>query len=70
MSGHADLAGWLMSQVSDLRRAKQQSQAAVNTLGDTNEAKVMGDKEAAQLTSFNFMSGCCLDVKEYREAVT
>ena len=56
MSGHADLAGWLMSQVSDLRRAKQQSSAAVNAIGDTNAAKVLGDKEAAELTSLNFMS--------------
>ena len=64
MSGQADLAGWLMSQVSDLRRAKQQSQAAVNAIGDTNEAKVMGDKEAADLTSYNYVSGCCIYVKE------
>ena len=69
MSGHADLAGWLMSQVSDLRRAKQQSSAAVNAIGETHAVKVLGDKEAAELTSFNFMSGCCLDVKDYREAV-
>ena len=45
MSGHADLAGWLMSQVSDLRRAKQESSAVVNAIGETMHKNNWGTKK-------------------------
>ena len=69
MSGHGDLAGWLMTQVSELRRAKQADVAAVGASGEIHPSKLLGDKEAAELASFNYVSGCMLDVTTYREAM-
>ena len=69
MSGHADLAGWLMSQVSEVRRAKVESSAAANAIGENHAQKLLGDQQAAELTSYNYVSGCCLDVNDYRDAV-
>ena len=53
MSGLGDLAGWLMTQVSELRRAKQADVAAVGASGEGHPSKVLGDREAADLASFN-----------------
>ena len=69
MSGYGDLAGWLMTQVSELRRAKQADVAAVGASGESHPSKLLGDKEAAELASFNYVSGCMLDVTTYREAM-
>ena len=68
MSGLSDLAGWLMTQVSALRRAKQADVAAVGASGET-PSKLLGDKEASDLASFNYVSGCMLDVTTYRQAM-
>ena len=68
MSGLSDLAGWLMTQVSELRRAKQADVAAVGASGET-PSKLLGDKEASDLASFNYVSGCMLDVTTYRQAM-
>ena len=69
MSGYGDLAGWLMTQVSELRRAKQADVAAVGASGESHPSKLLGDKEAAELASFNYVSGCMLDVTTYRQAM-
>ena len=69
MSGYGDLAGWLMTQVSELRRAKQADVAAVGASGESHPSKLLGDKEASELASFNYVSGCMLDVTTYREAM-
>ena len=69
MSGYGDLAGWLMTQVSELRRAKQADVAAVGASGESNPSKLLGDSDAAELASFNYVSGCMLDVTTYREAM-
>ena len=69
MSGYGDLAGWLMTQVSELRRAKQADVAAVGASGESHPSKVLGDREAAELAAFNYASGCMLDVATYREAM-
>ena len=69
MSGYGDLAGWLMTQVSELRRAKQADVAAVGASGESHPSKLLGDREAAELASFNYVSGCMLDVTTYREAM-
>ena len=69
MSGYGDLAGWLMTQVSELRRAKQAYSAAVGASGESHPSKLLGDREAADLAAFNCMSGCMFDVTTYREAV-
>ena len=69
MSGQGDLAGWLMTQVSELRRAKQADFAAVGASGESHPSKLLGDREAADLASFNYVSGCMLDVTSYREAM-
>ena len=63
MSGYGDLAGWLMTQVSELRRAKQADVAAVGASGESHPSKLLGDRAAAELASFNYVSGCMLDVK-------
>ena len=68
MSGLSDLAGWLMTQVSALRRAKQAAVAAVGASGET-PSKLLGDKEASDLAAFNYVSGCMLDVTTYRQAM-
>ena len=68
MSGLSDLAGWLMTQVPALRRAKQADVAAVGASGET-PSKLLGDKEASDLASFNYVSGCMLDVTTYRQAM-
>ena len=62
MSGYGDLAGWLMTQVSELRRAKQADVAAVGASGESHPSKLLGDREAAELASSNYVSGCMLDV--------
>ena len=69
MSGYGDLAGWLMTQVSELRRAKQAYSAAVGASGESHPSKLLGGREAAELASFNYVSGCMLDVTTYREAM-
>ena len=69
MSGYGDLAGWLMTQVSELRRAKQADVAAVGASGESHPSTLLGDKDAAELASFNYVSGCMLDVATYREAM-
>ena len=69
MSGYGDLAGWLMTQVSELRRAKQADVAAVGASGESHPSKLLGDREAAELAAVNYMSGCMLDVTTYREAM-
>ena len=69
MSGYGDLAGWLMTQVSELRRAKQADVAAVGASGESHPSKLIGDKEAAELAEYNYVSGCMLDVTTYREAM-
>ena len=69
MSGYGDLAGWLMTQVSELRRAKQADVAAAGASGEIHPSKLLGDREAAELASFNYVSGCMLDVTTYREAM-
>ena len=66
MSGDGDLAGWLMTQVSELRRANQADVAAVGASGESHPSKLLGDREAAELASFNYVSGCMLDVTSYR----
>ena len=63
-SGYGHLAEWLMTQVSELHRTKQAYSAAVGATGESHPCKVIGDKEATE-----FVSGCALDVKEYREAM-
>ena len=68
MSGLSDLAGWLMTQVCALRRAKQSDVAAVGASGET-PSKLLGDKEASDLAAFNYFSGCLLDVTAYRQAM-
>ena len=68
-SGLTDLAGWLMTQVSELRRAKQADVAAVGASGEAHPSKLLGDKEASDLAAFNYLSGCMLDVTTYREAM-
>ena len=63
-SGYGHLAEWLMTQVSELRHTKQAYSAVVGANGESNPCKVIGNKEATE-----FVSGCALDVKEYREAM-
>ena len=69
MSSYGDLAGRLMTHVSELRRAKQAEVAAVGASGESHPSKLLGDREAAELASFNYVSGCMLDVTTYREAM-
>ena len=66
---HRPLAGWLMTQVSELRRAKQADVAAVGARGESHPSKLLGDREAAELASYNCVSGCPLDVTTYRGAM-
>ena len=68
LSSTSDLAGWLMTHVSELRHAKQADLANVGATGESHPSKLLGDKEAADLAAFNYVSGCWLDVKNYREA--
>ena len=46
MSGDADLAGWLMTQVSELRRAKQADVAAVGASGDSHPSELLGQRSS------------------------
>ena len=68
MSGYGDLAGWLMTHVSELRRAKQADVAADDASGEAILQNSSG-REAAALASFNYVSGCMLDAITYREAM-
>ena len=69
MSAVGDLASWLLTQVSELRRAKQEDDAATRLTGDNHPSKLLGDKEAAELAAYNYVSGCMLDVETYRQAM-
>ena len=43
--------------------------AVVGASGERHPSKLLGDREAAELASFNYVSGCMLDVTTYREAM-
>eukprot|EP00974_Lingulodinium_polyedra_P086423 8373665-Lingulodinium_polyedra.AAC.1 len=58
-----------MSQVSELRRAKEADVAATKSAGEQHPSKLLGDQASADLAAFNYVSGCMLDVATYREAM-
>ena len=57
-----------MTQVTELRRAKQNDVAAVGATGENHPSKLLGDQEAGDLAAYNFVSGVMLDVQGDREA--
>ena len=67
-SATGDIAGWLLGQVSELRRAKDLSTARAKFGSESLPSKVIGDIEAEELAAFNFYSACMLDVKSYKDA--
>ena len=66
-SAVGDIAGWLLGQVSELRRAKDLSTKRAKG-GSECASKVIGDIEAEGLAAFNFYSACMLDVKAFKDA--
>ena len=69
VSGVGDLASWLLTQVSQLCRAKDANDAAIRRPGDKCPQKLLADHEAEELSAINYMSSCMLDVEAYRSAV-
>jgi hypothetical protein len=67
-SAAGDIAGWLLGQVSELRRAKDHSIARSKFGTDALPAKIIGDKDASLLAAFNYFSALMLDVKAYKDA--
>ena len=68
VSGVGDLASWLLTQVSQLCRAKDANDAAIRHPGDNHPQK-LADHEAEELAAFNYTSSCILDVEAYRNAM-
>ena len=68
VSAVGDLASWLMTQVSELRRAKQADNAAGKSAAERHPAKLLGEQQAAGLAAYNYVSGRMLDVSTYRQA--
>ena len=69
ISAIGDLAGWLLQQVGELRRAKQRSVEVARQHGNAHPSKLLGDAAAEELAAYNYASGCMLDVESYRQAV-
>ena len=69
MSAVGDLAGWLLQQVGELKRAKQRSVEVARQHGNAHPSKLRGDAAAEELAAYNYASGCMLDVESYRQAV-
>ena len=63
-----DVAKWLLSQVPELRRAKESSDLSARSAGASHPNKLLGDQDAAELAGFNYTSSCMLDVQSYRKA--
>lgn len=63
-----DVAKWLLSQVTELRRAKESSDLSARSVGASHPNKLLGDQDAAELAGFNYTSSCMLDVQSYRKA--
>ena len=57
-----------MTQVSELRRAKQADNAAAKRAAEKHPAKLLGEQQAAELAAHNYVSGCMIDVSSYRQA--
>lgn len=69
VSAVGDLAGWLLQQVSELKRQKQRSVEAARQAANMCPSKLLGDADARELAAYNYSSGCMLDVQSYRQAV-
>ena len=67
-SAVGDVAKWLLSQVTELRRAKESSDLSARSAGASHPNKLLGDQDAAELAGFNYTSSCMLDVQSYRKA--
>ena len=67
-SAVGDVAKWLLSQVTELRRAKESSDLSARSAGASHPNKLLGDQDAAELAGFNYTSSCMLDVQSYRRA--
>ena len=67
-SAVGDVAKWLLSQVTELRRAKESSDLSARSAGASHPNKLLGDQEAAELAGFNYTSSCLLDVQSHRKA--
>ena len=51
MSAVGDLASWLLTQVSELRRAKQADAAAAKSAGEQHPAKLLGGPTSSRVGS-------------------
>ena len=67
-SASGDIAAWLVSVVSRLRRAKQDYETNLRAAGDSLPASKLAQVEAQELLHANYLSGVALDVNMYRKA--
>ncbi len=65
-SAAGDIAGWLLGQVSEMRRAKDQSNSRAKVGTEALPSKTIGDKDAVEFAAFNYFSALLLDVKAYK----